>query len=94
MGSWAALACCACGTTLLPTRAPFSPALVARLKAAGPALGCHERASELFDLFLVCPGRDQVLGVAAVGDKLAISCPHLQHRGCRKLFERVQRAGR
>jgi hypothetical protein len=87
---WCGLHVAGCGTALLATRVPYSETGVAQLRAAGAARGCHEQPSQIFRLFLACPGRDQALGVSVEQDKFAITCPHLQHRGCRKLFESLR----
>jgi hypothetical protein len=80
----------ACGSTLLFTKLSFSERALPRLARGGLALGCHTRDSEVFPLFLVCPGKHQSLGIAASDGKLVISCPDLRPRPCRKLFERVR----
>lgn len=80
----------ACVTILRPTKVPSSEATITQLKRAGAALGCHERSSELFQLFFVCPGERQTLGIAKAEGKISISCPDLRPRPCRKLFERLQ----
>jgi hypothetical protein len=80
----------ACGSTLLFTKLSFSERDLPRLARGGLALGCHTRDSEVFPLFLVCPGKHQSVGIAASDGKLAISCPDLRPRPCRKLFERVR----
>jgi hypothetical protein len=81
----------ACVTTLRATKVPSSEATITQLRQAGAALGCHERSSEVFQVFFVCPGERQTLGVAKAEGKLNISCPDLRPRPCRKLFERLQR---
>jgi hypothetical protein len=81
----------ACVTTLRATKVPSSEARITQLRQAGAALGCHERTSEVFQVFFVCPGERQTLGIAKVEGKLNISCPDLRPRPCRKLFERLKR---
>lgn len=80
----------ACGSTLLFTKLSFSERDLPRLARGGVALGCHTRDSQVFPLFLVCPGKHQSLAIAASDGKLSISCPDLRPRSCRKLFERVR----
>jgi hypothetical protein len=80
----------ACGSTLLLTKLSFSERDLPRLARGGVALGCHTHDSQVFPLFLVCPGKHQSIGVAPSDGKLSISCPDLGPRPCRKLFERVR----
>jgi hypothetical protein len=82
----------ACVTTLRATKVASSEATITQLRQAGAALGCHERASEVFQVFFVCPGERQTLGIAAAEGKINISCPDLRPRPCRKLFGRLQHA--
>jgi hypothetical protein len=81
-----------CGTALYQTKVPFSEQLLPQLRQAGAALGCQERSSQLFDLFLICPGSKQALGIAHAEGELLISCPDLGRQRCRRFFARVQRA--
>jgi hypothetical protein len=83
---------CACGSTLLFTSLTFAERDLSRFARGGASLGCRPRDSDVFPLFLICPGEHQSLGIAASQGKLSISCPELRPRLCRKLFERVRSA--
>lgn len=87
-----ALGSTACSTTLQRTSHLYSDAAMPYLERAGTTLGCHARESHLFALFLICPGRDQALGIAESEGKLSLSCPKLRPRLCRQLFARLEAA--
>jgi hypothetical protein len=81
-----------CGTALYQTPVPYSGSLLPRLGQAAASLGCHERSSERFELFLFCPGPKHALAITQAEGKLLISCPELGRLRCKKLFERVRNA--
>lgn len=83
----------ACGTALYETKLSFSEAQVAQVRRGSAALGCHERSSELFAAFFICPERKRALGIAQAEGKLLISCPDLGRQMCRRFFTRVREAG-
>lgn len=89
-----ALALGGCSTALLRTSIPTTPEALDEVRRGGQAWGCHERTSEVFRLYLVCPRQETVLGVADTNGKLGFACPDLRIKKCRRFVERIRRAGR
>ena len=55
------------------------------VRSGGAAWGCHELASEIFQVYLVCPQRDVSLGVLEREGLLAFACPGRKPTTCANL---------
>ena len=81
-----------CGTALHVTSVPYRSDSSEQLRRGAQALGCREHASEVFDLFFVCPPDARALGVSRSEGKVSLTCADLWPRTCVRLFERVRQA--
>ena len=89
-----ALALGGCSTALLRTSIPTTPEALDEVRRGGQAWGCHERTSEVFRLYLVCPRQETVLGVADSNGRLGFACPDLRIKKCRRFVADIRHAGR
>ena len=79
--------------TLVATEIPTSEESLAQLRRGGEAWGCHERTSEVFRLYLVCPAQETVLGVKDWHGELSFACPDLSKKKCRRFVREMRVTG-
>ena len=82
-----------CGTVLKVTDEPFNPQRLARLRRGADFLACRAQPSAEFELFLVCPPKDETIGFSSISGMTAITCADLWPRDCHQLNERLLERG-
>jgi hypothetical protein len=83
-----------CGTVLRVTDEPLSPETLAQYRRGAEALQCRERKSAEFELFVVCPPKQQSFGLSSTNGKVTLTCAELFPRPCRRLEQRLLEAAR
>ena len=78
-----------CGTALKVTDEPFTPERLSRLRRGATFLTCRAQTSAEFDLFLVCPSKDETIGFSSTDGMTTLTCADLWPRQCNQLSERL-----
>jgi hypothetical protein len=82
-----------CGTVLKVTDEPFNPERLSRLRRGATFLSCRSQASAEFELFLVCPPKNETIGFSSTNGMTTLTCAGLWPRHCNQLSERLLQVG-